>query len=431
MRLVILRLFAVLLLLATTSVQAGFSLKLDSGDQLDVETINPEGSGPLFVWLINQYAETQGPDELAEVLVERDAVLWRVDLLETLLLQRTNQAVRSIDGTPVAALLDEAVAQGHGPIVLVTCDRMSVPLLRGMRTWQARAEDASAVAGAVLFFPNLYRGTPVAGEDPEFMGIVSATSMPVIIMQPELGTNRTRLQNLLSTLQSGGSPAFGWMIDGVRDYYLLHEEDPQSESLEAMGPVPEAVRLAKDTTPDQLLAAAQLLAKVPRPDEPPPLDKSAEKPVAPAYGLVERPPEPAPDYQLPDARGPMHEASENIGRVTLVNFWATWCPSCVHEIPSMNRLQAGYAPEDFAIVSFNYKEDRAHVLDFMERIEVEFPVLLDIDGAVSDRWDVFAFPSSFILDAEGRIRYSVNTAIEWHTDEVRAVVDALIEERDD
>ncbi|MFP4155688.1 MAG: TlpA family protein disulfide reductase [Halothiobacillaceae bacterium] len=431
MRSVILRLAAAWLLLAAATAQADFSVHMDSGDQLDVETLNPEGSGPLFVWLINQYAEMQGPDQLAEVLIERDAVIWRVDLLETLLLQRTNEAVRSLGGTPVAALLDEAVDRGHGPIVLVTCDRMSVPLLRGMRTWQARAEDATAVAGAVLFFPNLYRGTPVAGEDPEFMGIVSATSMPVIVMQPELGTNRRRLESLLSTLHLGGSPAFGWMIDGVRDYYLLHEDEPQSESLEAMGPVPEAVRMAKDTTPDQLLAAARLLAKVPRPDDPPPLDSAAEEPIAPPYGLVERPPEPAPEYRLPDARGPVHDASENLGRVTLVNFWATWCPSCVHEIPSMNRLQAGYDEDDFAIVSFNYKEDQEHVLDFMAQIPVDFPVLLDIDGAVSDRWDVFAFPSSFILDAEGRIRYSVNTAIEWDTEEVRAVIDTLLRERED
>jgi len=418
----------IFILVGGLSAQAGFTLHMDNGDQLDVETLNPDGDGPLFIWLINQYAEMRGPDALAKVLIERDAVIWRVDLLETLLLQRTNEAVRSLDGRAVAALLDEAVEQGHWPIVLVACDRMSVPLLRGMRDWHKRAEDVMAVSGAVLFFPNLYRGTPVAGEEPELLGIAYATSMPVIIMQPELGTNRERLMQVLEALQSGGSPAFGWMIDGVRDYYLLHEEELQSEAFESMGPVPEAVREARDTTPDQLMAAARLLARTPRPEQPVPLDLAAEAPIVPAYGLIERPRRPGPEYRLADARGPVHDHKENIGRVTLVNFWATWCPSCVHEIPSMNRLAATYDPDDFAIVSFNYKESTDHVLAFMQQIPVEFPVLMDEDGAVSRRWGVFAFPSSFILDRQGQIRYSVNTAIEWDTDEVKAVIDRLLEE---
>ncbi len=61
----------------------------------------------------------------------------------------------------------------------------------------------------------------------------------------------------------------------------------------------------------------------------------------------------------------------------------------------------------------------------MKRVAVDFPVLLDRAGAVSSAWRVAAFPSSFLVDREGRIRYSVNTAIEWDAPEVRAVIDRL------
>jgi phage/plasmid-associated DNA primase len=54
--------------------------------------------------------------------------------------------------------------------------------------------------------------------------------------------------------------------------------------------------------------------------------------------------------------------------------------------------------------------------------------LLDRDGAVSGRWRVFAFPSTFLLDQNGQIRFSVNTAIEWDTDEAKAVIDGLLKE---
>jgi thiol-disulfide isomerase/thioredoxin len=116
------------------------------------------------------------------------------------------------------------------------------------------------------------------------------------------------------------------------------------------------------------------------------------------------------------------------GQVTLVNFWATWCPPCIHEIPSMNRLAAAYPPGTFEIVSVNFKEDPAHVSDFLKRVDVAFPVLLDRDGEAATRWKVFAFPSSFLVDRAGRIRYSVNTAIEWDSAETRAVIDRLVRE---
>ncbi|WP_018231147.1 TlpA family protein disulfide reductase [Thioalkalivibrio thiocyanodenitrificans] len=415
-----------LLILSSTTQAAEFTVPLGGGDRLDVQVTEGHGDGPLFVWLINQYGERRGVDDLASRLAARGATVWQVDLLKSLLLQRDNETVRALQGDPVAALLQAAADSGLGPVVVIACDRMSVPLLRGLRTWQEGAADMSAVAGGVLFFPNLFRGTPVAGEDPELMGITGATTLPVAVMQPELGTHRLRLAELLETLHRAGSPAYGWLIPGMRDYYLFHTESPDSGVFEGFGgEVPPDVRAVLDETPARLMAAARLLTATPRPERMGALDPDADRSIATAYGLVERPAEPAPGYDLLDARGERHTLEESLGRVTLVNFWATWCPPCVHEIPSMNRLAAAYHEDEFAIVSINFQEDAAHILAFMDEVQVDFPVLMDVDGAVSARWRVFALPSSFLLDARGRVRYSVNTAIEWDTEEVRAVIDRL------
>jgi thiol-disulfide isomerase/thioredoxin len=405
------------LLFVSPLAQAGFTVSMPQGDQLDVREFGADNSGPLFVWLLNQYGNAEGPDAAAEVLAGAGATVWQVDLLESLFLQRTNDAARSLPGEPVAALLQEAVEAGRGPIVLVACDRMAAPALRGLRAWQEQAEDTDPVAGGVLFFPNLYQGTPIAGEEPELLGIVEATNMPLVIKQPAQGTNRERLPDLLSTLHEAGSQAYGWVIGGVRDYYLIPFETPT-----------EAERHALRDTPAQLLAAVRLLSASPRPQTVRALDTAADRPIPPAYGLIERPPRAAPEYALDDALGRHHTLAESLGRVTLVNFWATWCPPCVHEIPSMNRLAAAYDEEEFAIVSINFKEDGERIRAFMQEVDVDFPVLMDEDGEVSSAWSVFAFPSSFLLDRHGRIRYSVNTAIEWDTDEVKAVIDALRDE---
>jgi thiol-disulfide isomerase/thioredoxin len=415
-----------LLLLVAAAGRADFFIPLDGGDQLEVHEFGGAGQGPLLLWLVNQYGELETPNALIRSLTERGATVWRVDLLDSLLLQRSSEAVRSVDGQPVAALLHAAVASGRSLVAAVACDRMAAPLLRGLRDWQQDAEDPSAVAGGILFFPNLYRGTPVAGEDPELLGIVSATTMPLVVFQPELGSNRDRFGGLLDTLHVAGSPAYGWLVSQVRDYYLLYSEAPENLALESSaGQMPDEVRAALADTPDRLLTAMWLLAQTPRSGAVLPLDAAAERPLAPAYGLIERPPRPAPDYDLIDARGMRHQLAESLGRVTLVNFWATWCPPCVHEIPSMNRLAAAYDEDEFAIVSINFREDPDHILQFMREVNVDFPVLMDEDGAVSRDWGVFAFPSSFIIDRNGRIRYSVNTAIEWDTDTVMQVINRL------
>jgi thiol-disulfide isomerase/thioredoxin len=423
------RLFALSLFLSflpLLAARADFTLPVGGGDRLEVKTWGEGEKGPLFIWLLNQYGERERADSLAWRLSARGATVWRVDLLESLLLQRTAEAIRGLDGAPVAALINKAVKSGRRPVVLVACDRMSAPLLRGLRAWQEQGGDNADVAGAVLFFPNLYRGTPVAGEAPELLGIVAATNLPVMVMQPALGANRGRLDDLLAALRASGGVAHGWLVPDVRDYYLMQTEKPASESLEALaGPVPAAVERAVKAAPGQLMAAARLLATTHRPAGPAPVKLDADKPTAPAYGLIERPVRPAPALALVDAKGVRHDLADHRGRVTLVNFWATWCPPCVHEIPSMNRLAATYDARDFAIVSVNFKEDPDHVRAFMAKVAVDFPVLLDADGATSARWGVFAFPSTFILDRQGRVRYSVNTAIEWDGAEVRAVIDRL------
>lgn len=421
---------ALALLLVCLPAVAGFSINTRSGDRLDIKVWGETQRGPLFIWLLNQYGESQRADSLAAALADKGASVWQVDLLDALMLERTAEAIRNMDGDAVASLLEAGVKQGRRPIVLVASDRMAVPLLNGLREWQLRQatpKQPNTVAGGVLFFPNLYRGTPVAGEDPELMEIVAASNMPLMIMQPALGSNRTRLPDLLNTLHAAGSPAYSWLVPEVRDYYLLQTEKPRSESLQAMaGKVPTAVEQAISATPDRLLAAAALLAASKQPAKAVAMREVPRKASPPAYGLIERPRQPAPGFTLTDAHGKTQSLAP--GRVTLVNFWATWCPPCVHEIPSMNRLAAAYDPKDFGIVSINFKEDPEHVLAFLKRVDVDFPVLLDRDGAVSGRWRVFAFPSTFLLDRKGNIRYSVNTAIEWDTDEAKAVIDRLLRE---
>jgi thiol-disulfide isomerase/thioredoxin len=114
--------------------------------------------------------------------------------------------------------------------------------------------------------------------------------------------------------------------------------------------------------------------------------------------------------------------------VVLLNFWATWCPPCVEEIPSLNRLQKRFANQDLRIISIDFRETPQQMAAFLQLIPVNFPVLLDQDGLTSMAWQVFSFPSSFIIDRNGQIRYSANRAISWDSPEVVSILEKLLAE---
>lgn len=125
-----------------------------------------------------------------------------------------------------------------------------------------------------------------------------------------------------------------------------------------------------------------------------------------------------PPFTLTDLQGRTHSLSDYRGQVVVVNFWATWCLPCVKEMPSMQRLKDRLADRPFTILAVNMAESEGDIETFLYKIKVDFPILMDKEGDVRKAWHVFAFPTSFVLDAEGNIRYALFGALEWEAPEV-------------
>lgn len=109
------------------------------------------------------------------------------------------------------------------------------------------------------------------------------------------------------------------------------------------------------------------------------------------------------------------------GKVVLLNFWATWCPPCVKEMPSMERLHQKFAGQDFEIVAISAGETRAAVESFMMELDTEltFPILLDEKGRTFNELGIRGLPMSFLFDRNGKLVRTISGSREW--DEQREV----------
>lgn len=143
------------------------------------------------------------------------------------------------------------------------------------------------------------------------------------------------------------------------------------------------------------------------------------------YKLKKLPkPASAPDFLLKDMDGKLHSLKQYRGKVVLINFWATWCPPCIREMPSMESLFLKFKSRNFVILAINQWEDDERVFEFMGQLKSipTFPILFDPDSKISSAYGVQGLPSSYIIDKQGRIVYRAKGGRDFdHPDIVRKI----------
>ena len=127
-----------------------------------------------------------------------------------------------------------------------------------------------------------------------------------------------------------------------------------------------------------------------------------------------------PTISLQDLNGKTHTLSQYRGSIVLVQFWATYCPPCIKEMPSMNSLQNKLKKADipFKILAINMAESKAEVEKFVKIINPEFTILMNEDGSNIQQWQVFAAPSNFLINKQGEIAYTLFGGVEWNSKKI-------------
>lgn len=152
-----------------------------------------------------------------------------------------------------------------------------------------------------------------------------------------------------------------------------------------------------------------------------PLIAFAEKSLAPYTGDNKT-------FTLNDLKDQRHTLPDYSGKVVLINFWASWCPPCIYEMPELTRLKKQLADQPFEILALNVGEKKYRVRKFAKLINFNLPVLLDTSKDTFDAWDIKTLPTSFLIDAEGNIRYRVRGNPGWDEKDTISVIEQLISE---
>ncbi|MCG7871228.1 MAG: TlpA family protein disulfide reductase [Candidatus Thiodiazotropha lotti] len=143
------------------------------------------------------------------------------------------------------------------------------------------------------------------------------------------------------------------------------------------------------------------------------------------YRLAPVAPIPALPFRLPNLDGEYKQLRDYRGQVVLVNFWASWCTPCRAELPSMNRAWDRLKSSGMAMLAINLGENREAVSAFLRDYPIDFEVLMDERGRISQRWRVKALPTTLVLNKRGLIIYQVVGEREWDQPALIELIESL------
>lgn len=136
---------------------------------------------------------------------------------------------------------------------------------------------------------------------------------------------------------------------------------------------------------------------------------------------------PAPAFSLKDLSGRKIDLSSLRGRIVVLNFWSTTCPSCVAELPSLNRLHHDLAGKGLVVLGIALDPSDKPVRELARRLGIAYPLLMDSSQEVYfDAYGLFGQPVSVLIDRTGTVRERIVGEVDWASPEVRGRIHHLL-----
>ncbi len=132
----------------------------------------------------------------------------------------------------------------------------------------------------------------------------------------------------------------------------------------------------------------------------------------------------APDFKVRTDTGQTVSVDKFGGKVLVLNFWASWCPPCVQETPSLSKFAADYSKKGVVVLALSVDQDEKAYRKFLERFKPAF--LTARDREVHEQYGTFIYPETYIIDARGKVVKKIAEGADWNNPELTRYIDSLL-----
>lgn len=394
-----------------------FDLTLSTEEIISITRFGNHGDR--ILWIPSEYGVNKERHfKLLRSLSELDHEVWLVNPHESYFIPPGRSSYSRIPLEDIAEVIQQSLPVDNHKLFIVATGRGAVLSLLAINYLQNNTNVNDRLGGIIMIHPNFQASTPTPGEAITYLPVVDSTQLPVFIVQPKKSNKYWYLDDLVARLSNAGSIVYTQVIEEAGDGFHVRPNVNEIEQQKA------------GELPLQISRATHLLAKTAKPA----LRKSLTEDISWKVDPVPDTLQPylgdviAPEIELHDTEGKHHKLQDYRGKVVLLNYWASWCPPCVEEIPSLGRLQKAFSREDLVVLSVDVGESKEEVETFLQKVPADFPVMLDPDGSTVKQWKIIAFPTTFVIDRKGVIRLAYFGGLMWDNPDVVAQLQKLVKQ---
>lgn len=134
----------------------------------------------------------------------------------------------------------------------------------------------------------------------------------------------------------------------------------------------------------------------------------------------------APNFEITTDAGKVVTSSEFGGKLLVLNFWATWCPPCVDEFPSLSEMAQDLKSKNIVVLGVSVDKNQQAYRQFVDRMRPGFETALDSEAAISANYGTFKYPETYIIDSNGKVRMKFIGPRDWADPQIRRNIESLL-----
>ena len=392
-------------------------IDLNSGQEISLETFGSPTAEFTLLWIHSERGAVPNLKKTLKAIAEEKSVqIILPDFHESYFIPVTRSSLNKIPQDDIEEYISTVATKVKPKKLFVfSMSRSAGIVLKAAQNLQLKKNNP--IAGIVLLAPYLQVETPEIGKSARYQTVTSQSNLPLYLIQAERSPRFIPLPKIVKKLQEGGSPLFIHILKDVHGGFQQRDSaDLRDKDIEALKAFPSTVYNALKMLDDTRPAPFELISKTTK--------QVAKKK---SHNGLQEVSIKTPSLQMNDLQSRPHKLSDYKGKVVIVSFWASWCRPCLEEMPSLVALKNSY-PNKLEILGVNIREDKDIIQHFTKEMAINFPLLQDKTSKGVKDWKVYVYPSNFIVDKKGKIRYAATGAMDWQEDDIKTILESLLDE---